>query len=446
MAHTETQSIEIDVNQIDASELNPRKEFDAAALEELALSLAETGLIQPVLVRPRGDRWQLLAGERRWRAAQLAGMERIPARVRDVADDAEALAIALAENLQREDLTAIEEARAYQRLAEIGWTQTQIAKRMGKAQPTVANALRLLNLPESVQAHVQAGHLAPAAARALLPLAGFPRACEAMAQRVITREIPTRILERDVFGTHEWELARDGITRALDHRTPWDWRTVCRESCPHGAYRDSSDPTAGICLRPDHYEELEREAAALPAPPVVTVDLIPDREADRAAREELWQACRQLMDGGKVNADRRMMAALCVDLITAAKHETLKLMASTEGVPDALLEQLLTAEPTRQGIAQALSGYNAAFVARLALLCLLRTEAEEAAHLRHPPRLAEWLTGCSLAGKPERDSRPFVRICMACGATQHEKPRAEQWVTGTRCAECATSVEEAPAA
>ncbi|WP_299195758.1 ParB/RepB/Spo0J family partition protein [uncultured Erythrobacter sp.] len=148
---------------------NPRKHFDEAALEELAASISKRGVIQPIIVRPLGDgRYQLVAGERRWRAAQKARLHEIPALVRDL-DDREVMALALIENLQREDLNPVEEARAYQRLSdEEGMTQAEIARMVEKSRSHVANIQRLLGLPEAVLDLVEAGRLSMGHARALI--------------------------------------------------------------------------------------------------------------------------------------------------------------------------------------------------------------------------------------------------------------------------------------
>ena len=148
---------------------NPRKHFDEATLEELAASIAKRGVIQPIIVRPHGaGRYQLVAGERRWRAAQKARLHEIPALVRDL-DEREVMALALIENLQREDLNPVEEARAYQRLSDDeGMTQAEIARMVEKSRSHVANIQRLLGLPEAVLDLVEAGRLSMGHARALI--------------------------------------------------------------------------------------------------------------------------------------------------------------------------------------------------------------------------------------------------------------------------------------
>lgn len=162
--------VRIDVGSIHPHPEQPRRRFDDAALAELAASIAERGVIQPVIVRPAptGHGYQLVAGERRWRAAQRAGLHDMPAIVRAF-DDAETLEIALVENIQREDLNAIEEARAYQKLGDyFGHAQESLARLVGKSRSHVANLLRLLDLPESVQQAVVDQRLTMGHARALI--------------------------------------------------------------------------------------------------------------------------------------------------------------------------------------------------------------------------------------------------------------------------------------
>jgi ParB family chromosome partitioning protein len=146
----------------------PRRHFDEDALDELAASIAARGLIQPIVVREQADGWQIVAGERRWRAAQRAHLHEVPVLVRDF-DDAETLEIALVENIQREDLNAIEEAEAYKRLADdYGHTQEALGKLVNKSRSHIANLLRLLDLPEPVRASVATGVISMGHARALI--------------------------------------------------------------------------------------------------------------------------------------------------------------------------------------------------------------------------------------------------------------------------------------
>src|SRR5262249_36677373 len=162
---------ELPVDAITPNPQQPRKDFEDKALQELAHSLQRSGVIQPVVVRRLGHGYQLIVGERRWRAAKLAGLTQIPALVRE-ATDVQSLELALVENLLREDLNPIEEAEAYQRLlAEFGWTQEDLAQRVGRDRSTVANCLRLLKLPTDIQADLRSGRLTMGHARALLALA-----------------------------------------------------------------------------------------------------------------------------------------------------------------------------------------------------------------------------------------------------------------------------------
>ena len=145
----------------------PRTTFDEAALEELALSIRSKGVLQPLLVRPKGKKYEIIAGERRYRAAQLAGLEEVPIIIREFSDQ-ETLEIALIENLQREDLNPLEEARGYKNLLEFGITQDEAAQAVGKARSTVTNALRLLNLSPNAQQALEEATISAGHARALL--------------------------------------------------------------------------------------------------------------------------------------------------------------------------------------------------------------------------------------------------------------------------------------
>lgn len=170
----------------------PRRHFDEAALDELAASIRQRGLIQPIVVRPHGHDFQIVAGERRWRAAQRAQLHEVPVVVRDFTD-AETLEVALVENIQRQDLNAIEEAEAYSRLiAEFHHTQDALAKIVDKSRSHVTNLLRLLDLPRPVQARLAAGELSMGHARALIGAANP----EALADQVIARGLSVRETEK----------------------------------------------------------------------------------------------------------------------------------------------------------------------------------------------------------------------------------------------------------
>src|SRR5262249_25178971 len=162
---------EIDIDLVEPSPYQPRTRFREEALEELSRSIQASGIIQPIVVRPVGNRYQLIAGERRWRAAQRAGLTKVAAIVREVSDEL-ALEMTLVENIQREDLNAMEAARAFERLMdEVQLTQEAVAERTGKDRTTVANAVRLLKLQPTIQDWIEEGKLSARHGRALLAVA-----------------------------------------------------------------------------------------------------------------------------------------------------------------------------------------------------------------------------------------------------------------------------------
>jgi ParB family chromosome partitioning protein len=173
----------------------PRRRFDREALATLAESIRRHGMLQPLVVRPTASGYELIAGERRLRAARDVGLEEVPVTVRE-ADPPERLELALIENLQREELTPLEEAEAYRQLIEVyGLTQDEIARRVGKSRPAVANALRLLSLPETVKAQLDGGELSAGHARAVLSVDG-DEARVAFAREITSRKLPKSEAER----------------------------------------------------------------------------------------------------------------------------------------------------------------------------------------------------------------------------------------------------------
>jgi len=180
---------EVDLDLLTPNPKQPRLSFDDASLDELAASIRVHGLVQPIVVRRDGRRFEIVAGERRWRAAQRAGLLKVPVVVRDVPDD-KLLQVALIENIQRENLNAIDEALAYQQLTrDVGLTQEEVAGAVGKDRASIANYLRLLKLPEPVRKEVAAGRLSMGHARALLALedpAAIVSAAEAVQRRALS--------------------------------------------------------------------------------------------------------------------------------------------------------------------------------------------------------------------------------------------------------------------
>jgi ParB family chromosome partitioning protein len=166
----ETDLIELDIDQLEPTEIQPRKLFNEDKLNELAQSIKTNGIIQPIVARRNGERFQIIAGERRWRAAQLAGLQKVPCIIKDIAEE-NVLEMSLIENIQREDLNPIEEANAYKNLLEnLDVTQEEVARRVGKDRTSITNTLRLLRLPIEVQKLVEEDKLSMGHARALLSL------------------------------------------------------------------------------------------------------------------------------------------------------------------------------------------------------------------------------------------------------------------------------------
>ena len=204
-AKTNDQIVEINLSELRANPYQPRKNFDEEALNELALSIKEHGVFQPIIVKKSIKGYEIIAGERRFRASKLAGLETIPAIVKDFSDE-EMMQIALLENLQRENLTSIEEAKAYKSIIEsMNITQDELAKKVGKSRSHVTNILGLLKLPASVQDMVLYNKLSMGHARVLSKL-DDPKIVEDLAQRVITEDLSVRKLESLVYDNEEKEV------------------------------------------------------------------------------------------------------------------------------------------------------------------------------------------------------------------------------------------------
>ncbi len=187
---------EADIGQLRPSRFQPRRDFSEGALADLANSIREQGIVQPIVVIARAEGFEIVAGERSWRASKLAGLERVPIVVRDHASDRELLELALVENLQREDLNALEAAEAYARLREeFQLTQEQIADRVGKERATVSNSLRLLKLSVQIKDRVRSGELSAGHARALLALSSVDDQ-ERLADEILRRSLSVRQTEK----------------------------------------------------------------------------------------------------------------------------------------------------------------------------------------------------------------------------------------------------------
>ncbi len=204
---------------LDANRRQPRRRFDDDGLAELARSIGKTGILQPVLVTREGDRYRILAGERRVRAARIAGLAEVPVVVREGVQDRDHLLLALVENVQRRDLTALEEAEAYRHLREdFALTQEDVAERVGKDRATVANALRLLKLPASVREALESGALTAGHAR---PLLALPSAAdqEALAKEIARRGLSVRAVEARVAALLKGSTGKRRKGRSVDAET-----------------------------------------------------------------------------------------------------------------------------------------------------------------------------------------------------------------------------------
>jgi len=200
---------EIEIDLIQPGQQQPRTFFDEAKLEELAQSIRTTGIIQPLLVRPRGGLFELVAGERRWRAAQIAGLVRVPAIIREIPDD-RLLEFALVENIQRQELNPIEEANAYRRLIDsLGLTQDEVARRVGRDRTFITNYLRVLKLPTDIQALLEEEKLSFGHARTLLAVQD-PITQRRFAQKIVKHKWSVRETEQRVKNLEEGRKPQPG--------------------------------------------------------------------------------------------------------------------------------------------------------------------------------------------------------------------------------------------
>ncbi|CAD7024096.1 chromosome partitioning protein ParB [Pseudorhizobium halotolerans] len=210
----------VPIEYVSRNPRNPRRQFDEAELQDLASSISQHGIVQPVVVRPVGDRCEIIAGERRWRAAQLAGLHEIPVIVRDV-DDRTALEIAIVENVQRADLNPLEEALGYDQLiAEYGYTQNDLGGIIGKSRSHVANSLRLLKLPEPVRDMLASGELSAGHARALITTSNPLSLARTIVAKGMSVRDAERLAQNDIKAQSEHNQSKvekkDSDTLALE--------------------------------------------------------------------------------------------------------------------------------------------------------------------------------------------------------------------------------------
>jgi len=215
---------DISIDLIDPNQDQPRTSFDQAALQELAASIKEYGIVQPIVLRHKGDRYQIIVGERRWRAAKIAGLLKVPAVIRVAEDDA-VLHLAIIENIQREDLNPIEEAIAYQKLmTQHGYTQEALAEKLGKSRPAIANTIRLLQLPRPIREAIEKKLISMGHARALLAIADKEAQISAF-QKVIKKGLSVREVE--------------ALVKRLDDENRNERRSALKETDRTGKIRSS---------------------------------------------------------------------------------------------------------------------------------------------------------------------------------------------------------------
>jgi ParB family chromosome partitioning protein len=255
-------AVELPIDAIAPNPHQPRKDFNDKALLDLSASLRQSGVLQPVVVRRFGEGYQLIVGERRWRAAKLAGITRIPAVIREVSD-AQSLELALVENLLREDLNPMEEAEAYQRLlAEFGWTQEELAQRVARDRSSVANCVRLLKLPELIQADLRAGRLTMGHARALLSL-DSPAEQLRLREQILAHSWSVRTTEEGVQAKRA-RPARRQLRRSAELAAVED---ALRVALATRVRLVGSERAGRIEIAYSSREELDRLAELITAPP-----------------------------------------------------------------------------------------------------------------------------------------------------------------------------------
>ncbi len=219
----ETGAREVEIGRLVPNRYQPRRDFSEAGLAELAASIREQGIVQPIVVTPRGEKLEIVAGERRWRAAALAGLTKVPIVLRERQSETDLLEVALVENLQREDLNPLDAAEAYARLKdEFRLSHERIADRVGKDRTTISNALRLLKLPSSVKDRVRSGLLSGGHARALASLASADDQ-ERLAEEIVRRNLSVRQTEKRVASSGgadklRREHRRDPFTRDAEEK------------------------------------------------------------------------------------------------------------------------------------------------------------------------------------------------------------------------------------
>lgn len=256
-----TSAVKLKIMDIEPNRAQPRKDFDEQALTELADSIEKYGVLQPLLVRPLGDGYQLIAGERRWRAARMAGLTEVPVVIREMTDE-EAAALSLIENLQREDLNPVEEAFGFRKLMDdFSLTQEQAAEKVGKSRPAVANALRLLKLPAEALDLLRTGKISAGHARALL---SFPTEAQMLegANLIVEKGISVRETERLAKKAAKPKKEAPPAARCIPYFEQIEL-TLTEALCRKVRIQNGKNDTGTLEIAFNSKEDLERIAHAL---------------------------------------------------------------------------------------------------------------------------------------------------------------------------------------
>lgn len=447
------------VSQMVPSPLNPRKVFDEDGIRELAASIKEHGMLEPIVVRtnpaldtsPDAAKFEIIAGERRWRAANIAGIEMVPIRVLDNIDDRKALELALIENLARRDINPIEEAQGYKALADMGYKQSEIAEKINRSQPVIANALRVLELPEDVKGHIQSGKLSMSHGRALVPFAEHEEVLNALVDAALdgalTKDIETFNVEKllsyearhslpmkclAAYGTrfdsatckgcnnkkHNYCLdtacydqktidaieARESEMKAAIERGETDfdkwensaWRRLdidnplpgCDISCEHYTVGIYYKNIVHACINPNCHKELQNKLD----------------DAIKAQRDEKFfnlmdrVFSEAMLPNGEINdAAYSKIAAIAVENTLGAclTHQISDIAHTLEmnGLDSAMVSKYIFVEKERLTRITHLANYPAHKIILLALLSKLATEAETSVGRNQTPQKIEWFAG-----------------------------------------------------
>ncbi len=355
------------------SRLNPRTQFEPEGLQELADSIREHGILEPLIVRPMisgetEEPYELIAGERRWRAAEIAGLSSVPCIVRPDVDDHTALKLMLIENLIRAALNPIEEAAGYRKLQELGMKQREIADSVKRSQPAVANAMRLLDLPRDVQERIRTGELTPSHGVAIASYKAFPKLASYIAKRAVSQNLTTKQVEKIL--DDDYTITSAGVVRLIDYGTAFD-KSVCQR-CPFDAYRKRKYG-GGLCLKPEHYDQLQeqgKEAQRLEAQKAIEVarakgqaevpkldDMrgTPYRHVSPSAPEGCRQDCqyRETVIGFRGEVQDICVNVGCHESLRAAEEKAKKQRKQEQHKEQrtALIERMHTAEIDSRGMA-----------------------------------------------------------------------------------------------